>query len=165
MKGSCGTAARAALTAAKQGDVSPLSKRKHVYRAVYPTGASHAGAVSRQWQVSLKNPPSSWKGKLTSPPLFLGEPQLPHVRLLVDGLSFQMKGKSGLRSVIRGCWPRRPVAWTGRPRATGCIVTTRMAWPGWWTGPGLGVSLVWPMCLGTTNARHPLNRGRDRAER
>jgi len=25
-----------------------------------------------------------------------------------------------------------------------CIATTRMAWPGWRTGPGLGVSLVWP---------------------
>ena len=37
-----------------------------------------------------------------------------------------------------------PAAWTGRRCATGCIATTRMGWRGSRTGPGLGVSCVWP---------------------
>jgi len=34
-----------------------------------------------------------------------------------------------------------------------CIATTRMAWPGWRTGPGLGVSLVWPKPSGSEVAK------------
>ena len=32
--------------------------------------------------------------------------------------------------VIRGCWPRRPVPWTGRRYATGCIATADRPRPG-----------------------------------
>jgi len=45
--------------------------------------------------------------------------------------------------VIRGCWLRRPVPWTGRRYATGCIATTRMAWPGCGPAPAWR-QLVWP---------------------
>src|ERR1019366_3957200 len=39
---------------------------------------------------------------------------------------------------MRGFWQHGPAAWTGRRCATGCIATTRMVWPGWPTGHGLG---------------------------
>jgi hypothetical protein len=51
--------------------------------------------------------------------LFLGEPRLPHVRLLRDGLSFQMRDKSGLRSPpLRVTTPRpSSLQLEGRPPA------------------------------------------------
>jgi hypothetical protein len=35
------------------------------------------------------------------------------------------------RTSLRGGWPRKPVAWAGRPGATLCTVLTRMGWPCW----------------------------------
>jgi len=39
--------------------------------------------------------------------------------------------------VIRGCWPRRPVPWTGRRYATVCIATNADGLAGWRTAPAL----------------------------